>query len=198
MHQLILTVIALSLIAGMSIVTVNYLPAWANGAKDAHILVRDGARTLIKAFELRAQAHDGVAPMPEDAYPDFGLAAFYSNYYPFLPRAPQGYSWFYGFTPAVTLSSYGYPGAISNNNTDDSSDDGLFWFCLAPVNGGASEGVYRGIRRAQQVFPETQMYVNSALGAQCGEPVNSAEPSSFPANTVVTFFVRYIPDNPVE
>jgi hypothetical protein len=197
MHQLILTVIALTLIAGLAVVTANYLPTWATHAKDAHVLVETGAKTLINAFDLRARANDGVAPLPDGDLYGNGLTAYFNNYYPFLPRAPQGYAWSYGFSNTAALLTDGYPGGVSDNGTPENfDDDGLFWFCLHPTGAGATEGIHRGIRRAQQVFPETQMYVHIGGAAACGHPINSADPSSFPSNTVVTVFVRYIPDTP--
>jgi len=196
MFQLILTIIGLSLIAGLSLVTANYLPAWAPHAKDAHVLVETGSKILINAFNLRAAENDGVSPMPDYGVADQGLNEYFGPYYPFLPRAPQGYVWLYGFTPASVLASENFPGVISDNGTTEpgqTDDDGLFWFCLVPAGSGASEGVYRGMRRAQQVFPETQMYLNDAA---CGHAFNSAVFSQFPAPVTLTVFVRYVPGNP--
>jgi len=187
MHQLILTVIALGLIAGLSVVTVRYLPAWAPVAQEVHELARDGARTLINAYNLRVEADEGIAPPVDVNRQDGGLDVYFRDYYTFLPRAPAGYAWTYGYTTESQLLSDGYAGNASG---------GLNWFCLYPVAGGASEAIFRGLQRAQRHFAETQYYV-SALGVtSCGRPINTAAPSSFPAPVVVTVFVRYIPGNP--
>lgn len=194
MFQLILTFIALSLVGGLSIITVNYLPSWGPHARDAHVLVETGAKTLINAFDLRAAQNEGISPMPNYGELDQGLHATFAQYYSFLPRAPNGYMWLYGHTPASVLISEAFPGAISDNGTEEElGDDGLFWFCLAPTGEGANEGVYRGMKRAQQVFPETQMYINNL---PCGHAINSADPTHFPAQRTLTVFVRYVPGYP--
>lgn len=191
MHQLILTVLTIALVASLTMASINYLPAWAPAAKDTHALVEQGAKTLERAFVLRAEANDGVAPGGADVdqlRTDGGLEPNFQDYYPFLPRAPGGYSWTYGYTMESQLIADGYAG---------NGAGGLYWFCLYPSSGsGATEGQYRGFKRAQQLFPVTQFYVNTAGAAACGRPINSLHPSSFPTPAVVTLFVRYVPGNP--
>lgn len=192
MFHLILTVLAIALIAGMSLVTVNYLPGWAATAKETRELVETGVLNLEQAFLLRAKTNGGVAPSGTDVdggRTDGGLEPIFQSYYSFLPRPPAGYAWTYGYTSETQLILDGYAGNPA---------EGLYWFCLYPATRNASEGQYRGLLRAQQRFPVTQYYLNIAGPSACGRPLNSPDPASYPTPATVTFFVRYIPEEPPE
>lgn len=187
MVQLIITVIALSLTAATLLVTVNYLPSWVPVAKDTEALVESGARTLEDAFLLRSEDAGGVPPGGADVdglQLDGGLSNNFQGYYSFLPPAPMGYAWTYGWTSEAQLIADGYPG----NTTD-----GLYWFCLYPTGAGASEGQYRGFLRAQRMFSTEQMFLNAGGASTCGRPFNVAA-GGYPAPVVITLFVRYVPD----
>lgn len=183
MFQLILTVFSIGLFAAMAVATVNYSPAWVSTAKDTQRVVDAGTQALERAFNLYAKSNGDTVPVPDGAYVDGGLGTYFSNYLSFLPAAPAGYVWKYGYTPEATLLADGYIGNASG---------GLQYFCLYPLSGGSSEGFYRGIRKVQQLFPETQAFVNTGGGAACGRPLNSA-PSGYPSATILTLFVRYVP-----
>jgi hypothetical protein len=187
MFQLILAVIAIGLFASLALVTVNYLPTWAPAAQETADLTRTGAKTLAAAFDLRAADPAGGVPDENSSLSDGGLAAAFQPYYSFLPRAPQGYAWKYGQTTQLQLEADGYAG---------NSTGGLHWFCLYPAGAGGSLGTYKGFKRAQRVFPETQVYVNSGGSAFCGRALNSPDPASFPSPVAVTMFVRYVEGNP--
>ena len=109
------------------------------------------------------------------------------QYFPFMPRSPAGYAWTYGYTSQAALESDAYQGNASG---------GLYWFCLYPISAGGAEGIYRGVKRAQQFFPQSQFYTGPNGAVSCGHPLNSSVPVTYPATISVTFFVRYVAETP--
>jgi hypothetical protein len=187
MFQLILTVLALSLIAAATVATVRYLPAWAPLADQTSTQVKSGFQVLERAFDLRAHDNAGAAPPVDSSRQDGGLAPYFQNYFPFMPRPPAGYAWTYGYTSQAALESDAYQGNASG---------GLYWFCLYPISAGGAEGIYRGVKRAQQFFPQSQFYTGPNGAVSCGHPLNSSVPVTYPATISVTFFVRYVAETP--
>jgi hypothetical protein len=179
-------VVAISLIAALTLVSVNYLPGWAVAAHQTATLAQRGFGTLQNAFALRAQANAGSAPPVDTSRQDGGLVPAFQPYYSFLPRAPLGYGWTYGYTTQTQLTADGYGGDPTG---------GLYWFCLYPLSGGGSQAIYEGLNIARAQFPPTQFYLNSNGPAYCGRAINTTAPAAFPAPVVVTFFVRYVVGN---
>jgi hypothetical protein len=186
MFQLILSVFAVSLMAALTLVSVNYLPGWTVAAQQTAALAQGGCNTLQNAFTLRAQANSGSAPAVNTSRADGGLAPSFQTYYSFLPRAPLGYGWTYGYTTQNQLTADAYAGDPTG---------GLYWFCLYPLAGGGSQAIYQGLSRARGQFPPTQYYLNANGPSYCGRAINTLAPSVFPAPLVVTFFVRYVAGN---
>ena len=187
MFQLILSIIAIGLMAATVVVTLSYTPAWIATAKQAEGFAQNGLSTLDYAYYLYCQANGGTSPSVNTGSPDGGLASYFSAYYSFLPPAPAGYAWTYGFTSQSQLTSDGYTGYDTG---------GLYWFCLYPSTAEASQGVYRGLAEAQPNFSGTEYYLNTGGSSYCGRALNSASPGAFPAPAEVTFFVRYVAGNP--
>jgi len=184
--QLILSVFAISLIAALTVVSVNYLPGWEVAAQQTTTLAKGGFSTLQNAFALRAQANGGSAPAVNTSRQDGGLAPLFQTYYSFLPRAPLGYGWTYGYTTQTQLTADGYGGDPTG---------GLYWFCLYPLSGGGSQAIYQGLNKARLQFPPTQFYLNINGPSNCGRAINTTAPAAFPVPVVVTFFVRYVAGN---
>ncbi|MDR5727389.1 MAG: hypothetical protein RB191_08170, partial [Terriglobia bacterium] len=171
-----------------ALATLSYTPAWVTTAKQAEGFTQQGFSTLDYAFYLYDQANGGSSPAVVTTSADGGLARYFSPYYSFLPPAPAGYAWTYGFTSQSTLAADGYTGYDTG---------GLYWFCLYPMSGAsASQGVYRGIMDAQPYFSNSQFFVNTGGASTCGQPVNSAAPASFPVPVTVTVFQHYVAGNP--
>jgi hypothetical protein len=185
--HLMLTVLSIALMATVALATVSYAPTWAPAAQQSFHQVQTGFEALERAFSLRLSENEGVAPAVDPSRDDGGLAPAFIAYLNFAPRPPLGYGWRYGFTSETQLIADGYAG---------NSTGGLHWFCLYPTGGGASEGVYRGVRRAQQRFGVNQFYVHVSGVPSCGRAVDSGAPSTFPATLSVTLFVRHVPENP--
>jgi hypothetical protein len=186
MYQLMMTVIAIVLTAAIATATIVYTPGWKTASDDAYMLARTGVQTLENAFTLATQANGGTELAVDLGQTDGGLAANFANYYRFLPKAPAGYSWKYGYSSATTLTNDSYAGNGAN---------GLYWFCLYPSGTTMSQGVYKGFARSQKIFSGTQFYLHDGGSSFCGRAVNSAEPTVYPNDYSVTFFVRYVSGN---
>jgi hypothetical protein len=170
----------------MALVGVNYLPGWAVAAQQTAALGQSGFNALQNAFTLRAQANSGAPPAVNTARADGGLAPSFQTYYSFLPRAPLGYGWTYGYTTSSQLTADAYAGDPTG---------GLYWFCLYPLVGGGSQAIYQGLSRVRAQFPSTQYYLNANGSSYCGRAINTAAPATFPAPVVATLFVRYVAGN---
>lgn len=182
MLQLILTVLSIALMASLALATVSYAPSWLPAAEHSYVQTRRGFEKLEQAFLQRAAQNDGAAPPVDASREDGGLAPAFGALLGFVPRAPVGYAWKYGFTSESQLAADGYAGHAGG---------GLHWFCLYTTGPGASHAAYRGIRRSQQHFALAQFYLNLNGAMACGRAVETGAPSSFPSPVAVTLFVRY-------
>lgn len=173
MFQLIAVVIAIALAAALAVVSINYLPTWQKLAGEVDKQTRITVSSLEQAYDVAMRATDGIAPAVTGAS-DGGFAEGFLPVLRFLPAHPTGYAWVYGVRP-----------------TDGTPWSNLNYFCLSPITGsnGATEGVLRGLMRAQQNSSDYQFFISAA----CGDSTNWATPATLPALAHVTFFVAYTP-----
>lgn len=171
MIQLVIVIITIALTAALALASINYLPWWHRTANDAEQATRTSMAQLEQAYDTTVRTANGVAPAPTGD-PDGGLMSQFGAALRFTPVAPPGYTWTYGH----------YSGS-------DSRYTNLDYFCLTPTNTGAGEGVYRGLERARTIYSRDQ----AILGAQCGDTVDMAQPTSYPAPVKLTMFVLYTP-----
>lgn len=159
---------AIALTAVLAVVTLNYLPIWRAAADDTYYLTRTGLTTLETAYKLHARANQGSTA---SAWTEL------TPYIGFTPKAPSGYAW-----------------KFSKNTQGAGHYD---YFCLYPTTANVTnEGIYRGLAKVKQVFPDAQyvLHADDGTGASCGAADGSfAEPTVFPATVSATFFVQYIP-----
>lgn len=170
MVQLLMVIMAIGLSAAALTATISYLPTWTATAEKTYTLSKAGFVTLEAAFKGYSAANGGAAPVPSAAQ-DGGIGAFQA-YYSFLPKAPAGFAWKYGF-----------------NGTD-------YYFCVYPTGTGGAVGDFRGLDRLRQVFSEQQFFVNPDGITGCGGTVSIAEPVEFPAQFAGTYLVKYVPGMP--
>lgn len=177
MVNLILVILSISLTAATLFASMNYLPGWTSSAADAHQLTRHGFVTLEKAFQASLSRTEGAAPAPT-VDSDGGLATNFSADYGYLPNTPKGYSWKYGF-----------------NGTD-------YYLCLYPqAAGGASEALWRGMKRARSVLSDQQYFLLPGGVASCDTPSPAsmnlvADPEDFPTSVSAVYLLRYTPPVP--
>jgi hypothetical protein len=176
MISLITTILAISLLAAMLLITVNYLPGWQSTSKQTSALVLNSFNDLRGAF-ASAWTADNVNSYKTGTYLDppasgTGDGGLEANFGPYMytPGAPAGYTWAYGH----------------------SSVNGLSYFCMYPTGSGANFGVFEGIKSAIRSFGGSSGQITLASGgsAACGSTSNSAPPASYPANYALTLFVH--------
>lgn len=173
MSSLILTIISIVLLSAVVGISINYLPGWTREQAEVAPVVRDGARTLERAFQLYAKAHSDAPAVVVGGDLDGGLAANFTPFLGFAPAALPGYRWVYGNAGGGATAGY--------QNT--------YYFCMAPSSGVlASEGKVRGAQRALQHLGDEQAFVAPGCAA-----VGNATYASFPADMAFTYFVRYVP-----
>jgi len=180
MTSLIMVILSIVLMAAMLMISVNYLPAWRTVSASSETVTLNALHTLKGAFAA-AWVADNPTSYQTNTYTDppvinnadGGLAANFSAY-AFLPGAPAGYAWLYGHTAG-----------------------GFSWFCMYPIrgSGGASQGVYNGMRAALRDFGANanEVFMTAGKSRVCGSTTNSGAPSRFPANYVITLFVHCTP-----
>lgn len=178
MLNLILVVLSIVLTAATLYASMNYLPGWTSAANDTNRLTNHGFVSLDKAFQSATTRALGSAPAPTTGI-DGGLAVHFGADYGFLPKAPVGYAWKYGY-----------------NGSD-------YYFCMYPLAGraGASEGMWRGLNRSRNSLPDQQYFILPGGVSACDStPPSSpqsaaakAVPSSFPALVSAVYLVRYLP-----
>lgn len=178
MLNLILVALSISLTAATLFASLNYLPSWNSSANDTYLVVKAGFTTLETAYFAKVKADGGASPAPT-AEADGGLAALFSSYYGFLPKAPRGYSWKYG-----------------NNGSND-------YFCLYSTSGTpvAHEGIWRGMNRVRSVLSDEQYFIVPGDVTVCGAPTpatpqsesTKAPPATYPALLASVYLVKYVP-----
>jgi hypothetical protein len=169
MSSLILAILAVALQAASLFAVMHYAPAWLKTAPDDTRLVAAGLSSVELAFYRYAKANGGTVP-PPTLEADGGLSQFQvpARHLAFLPRAPTGFSWRYGYA-------------------------GDYYICLEATDSAASmkHSLYYGIKRLRQLLPDDQLVI-SAGSRSCGADVSAAAPS-LPAPLSVTYFLRYAP-----
>lgn len=178
MVNLILVLLSISLTAATLFASMNYMPGWASSAADAQHITRHGFVELEKAFQASLNRAEGQAPAPT-VEPDGGLVSNFSADYSYLPKAPKGFAWKYGF-----------------NGSD-------YYFCMYPQQGsaGVSEALWRGMKRARKVLSDQQFFLVPGGVASCDSPspagVNlTTDPDSFPVTVSALYLLRYTPPVP--
>ncbi|MBC8738489.1 LamG domain-containing protein [Paraburkholderia sp. UCT31] len=166
MYQLILVLLAIVLAAAFALATAIYTPASALLIAETSTLVQSSLNTLQNAYVNYSNANQGAVPAVTGAT-DGGLSTVFSDYLPFVPQAPLGYAW-----------SYGYNASRAQN-----------WFCLSSTNpSAATNALFTGFVRATRVLPSSQLYVTQGGAANCGT-TTSINTSTYTSNVALTFFV---------
>lgn len=173
MHSLIISILAIALQAAALLALRTYAPAWATKAPADMRLVAAGLTSVEKGFYNYAAANGGLVPAPTTAA-DGGLTQFQSpvRHMTFLPRAPAGFTWRYGFA------------------TD-------YYLCLESTDSAASmpASLFVGVKRLRNLLPDGQVVV-SAGSRSCGSTVNvNMATQAVPAPLSMTFFLRYAATN---
>lgn len=172
MHALIITIMAIMLTSAMVVSTVNYLPSWQASAQLNSRLVETGFERLERAYQVYAAEHLDVPAAP-DASADGGLTTHFGALLGFVPRAPDGFFWYYGQRPL-----------------DAGPYAGMHYFCLAPLDAVAgTEGVVRGTMRLRRVVPQDQV----VFAAACGATADWVAPTQYPQALHTTYYVSYVP-----
>lgn len=169
MLSLIVITITIATLAALSVVAINYSPRWAPTAQLTHELAASGFVRLDKAFELASAAQPSEQPPAPDASPDGGLQGNFRAYYGYLPKAPRGLNWSYGFNAAS--------GPFQN----------LHYFCLSGP--AVDEGVVVGLDRLSRTLGNAQ----AVLGAGCGA-MTPAVPTAYPAPVALTYYMQFVPE----
>lgn len=155
MFNLILTIIAIGLLAAVAVASVNYVPWWQKPALETAARVQAGLTSLDRAFQAAAQAGalTGTFASPQEAL----QSLLVQPYLRFAPPAPPGYVW--GL----------YKKDVTNPGDPYS---GLFYLCLAPSSASASssEATTAGLTRAATIASPQQAVVAPACGATASEP----------------------------
>lgn len=172
MYSLIISLLAIALQAASLFSMMHYAPAWVKTAPDFTRSVAAGISSVEDAYYRYATVNAGAVPDPALG----GLEQFQSPvpHLPFLPKAPEGFAWKYGFGAAD------------------------YYVCLQAADGArpVSEGLFYGLRRLRKLFPDEQ-FVISAGAATCGSTLDIGEQvPEFPAPLSATYFLRYAPDMP--
>jgi len=175
MSNLILVLLSIALTGATLFASLNYMPGWTSAAADNYNLTRYGFVALEKSFSAATTRAEGQPPAPL-AEIDGGLFSNFSADYGYLPKAPQGYAWKYGY-----------------NGSD-------YYFCLYPKAGvaGASEALWRGLKRARSILSNQQYFVIPGGEASCDTPAPHAAhlaepPTNFPTMVSAVYLVRYTP-----
>jgi hypothetical protein len=171
MHSIIITIFAIALQAASLYCLMQYAPAWVKTAPDYTRSVAASLSSVEEAFYRYGAANAGVMPVPTTAF-DGGMEQFQSptRHLPFLPKAPEGFSWKYG------------------RGAD-------YYVCLHATDGARpmEAGLYYGVKRLRKLLPEEQ-FIISAGASSCGSNVDvSGQEQSLPAPLSVTYFLRYVP-----
>lgn len=174
-----ITALGLVLFTMIAIATINHRPTPTLSEEETFTLIVDGMRTLESAFTLRAESTEEL-PSENAQRLDGGLEEVLHDYLPFIPRAPYGYNWAFGFTSEDELRQDGYAGEAAG---------GKYWFCLYPALGDVSREQAIAFKWAKHKFPSTQYYLTSGDRSACGRAVNFASSTQLVARPVVTFFV---------
>lgn len=170
MLQIVMVIMAIALSAGVLAVSINYMPFWRIASEDAYQLGRNGFTALEQAYKAYARDNAGAVP-PATLEVDGGIIAF-KPYYSFLPKAPSGFAWKYGYSATQNLN----------------------YFCLYPTGAGGTEGVFRGLKRLHGVFSDEQYFIAAGGSAECGTIGIDPAFTTWPRAFVATYFVRYVPN----
>jgi hypothetical protein len=173
MFHLIATVLAIALVAALSVTSLNYLPSWQVQAKAVAATSQVSLGALQQAYDIVTRTQNGVPPAVTTAQ-DGGFNAGFMSALRFTPTMPPGYAWTYGV-----------------HVVDGSQWSGLNYFCMKPLEGnaGASEGLVRGLARTATTFSADQLFFSDS----CGATQDWASPTTYPAALHLTFFVAYTP-----
>lgn len=171
MHQLIIVLMSIVLTAIMVTATAIYTPASKTTTEITYALTRDGFGTLDKAYQLYTKANSGGVPVVSGAA-DGGISTNFSDFLPFLPKAPMGYQWTYGYN----------------------SSQGTNYFCLYSTNtAAANAAVLTAFTRLQSIFSAGQFVVHAGGASNCGSVAN-IDLSASPTNVALTYFVKNVED----
>lgn len=176
MVNLLLVMLSISLTAATLYASMSYLPGMSSTTDDAYHQTRYGFVALEKAFNAATSRAEGYAPSPTNEF-DGGLATNFSVDYGYLPRAPKGYAWKYGF-----------------NGQD-------YYFCLYPATAAASQAYWRGFNRARKVLSDQQYFILPGGVAACDTTVPQSAslvgaPSAYPAMISMVYLLRWEPPPP--
>lgn len=150
MFNLILTVIAIGLLAVVAVASVNYIPWWQKPSLEAAARVQAGLVSLDRAFQAASQAGTltGTFASPQEAL----QSLLVQPYLRFTPPGLPGYSW----------------GLYKKDVTGPGDPySGLFYLCLAPSSASTppSEPTLTGLTRAAAIASPQQAVVASSCGA---------------------------------
>jgi hypothetical protein len=173
MFNLLLVLLSISLTAATLYASMNYLPGTTSLTGDTYNLTRYGFVALDKAFDAVTTRASGYPPAPTTEA-DGGLGTHFGLDYGFLPKAPKGYAWKYGF-----------------NGAD-------YYFCMYPATAGASQALWKGFVRARNVFSDQQYFIVPGAAASCdtSSPQSSnitTAPGTYPATVSVIYLLRWVP-----
>lgn len=150
MFNLILTIIAIGLLAAMAVASVNYVPWWQKPALETSARVQASLVSLDRAFQAASQAGalTGTFASPQEALESLLV----QPYLRFTPPGLPGYTW--GL----------YKKDVTNPGDPYS---GLFYLCLAPSSAStpSSEATVTGLTRAAAIASSQQAVVAPACGA---------------------------------
>lgn len=176
MVNLLLVILSISLTAATLYASMSYLPSSSSTTDEGYHLTRYGFVALESAFNAATTRGDGYPPAPTAAQ-DGGLADNFAADYGYLPKAPRGYAWKYGF-----------------NGQD-------YYLCLYPATAGASQAYWNGFNRVRRVLSDQQYFILPGGVAACETPSPqssnlTAPPSDYPAMISLVYLLRWEPPPP--
>lgn len=170
MHQLIIVLMSIALTAVMITVTAVYTPASKTTTEINYALVKEGVRTMERAYQLYTKANNGATPAVVAQSGDGGLSSSFSDFLPFIPKAPSGYQWAYGYNATASLN----------------------YFCLYSENKEAARAAtLTAFTRAQKVFSDAQYVLHKGGASNCGSTAQ-LDVSKNPEDIAITYFVRNV------
>lgn len=171
MVNLIITVMAIALQAVSLYCLMTYAPSWAKTAPDQTRVMAAALSSFESAFYRYGVANNGAMPAPTAAA-DGGLSQFQApgRYLAFLPKAPAGFMWKYGW-------------------------QGSHYVCLQAIDTSRpmDASLYYGVKRLRRLLPDGQLIVSDG-SRSCGSNADVTSGTvNLPRTLSITFFMRYSP-----
>ncbi len=166
MFNLIITVLAIGLVAALAMASITYVPWHIKPAENIAKSAGEGLERVQDAYRWLSAAGAGAAPDPQGTPAAAFQSTFVDKALKLTPPVPPGYQWTYHKFPS-----------------DGTKYADLHYVCLEPANAlPADKALELGLRKALVTLSQEQAILADTCGA-------TQSKSTFVAAPVLTFFL---------